>query len=160
MVYVLMGVAGCGKSTVGRVLSKKLVKPFFDADDYHPWENVIKMKREIALNDMDRGPWLLTLNQKICEWNNAGGGILACSALKEKHRCILAKDNDVLFVVLEGSKELIAQRLSARKEHYFSNTLLQSQFECYERPAYGMKVSIAQSVEEICQQILECIRDL
>ena len=160
MVYVLMGVAGCGKSTVGRMLSKKLVKPFFDADDYHPWENVIKMKKGIALNDMDRDPWLLTLNQKICELNNAGGGILACSALKEKHRCILAKGNDVRFVVLEGSKKLIAQRLFERKEHYFSNTLLQSQFECYERPAYGIKVSIAQSVEETCQQIVECIRDL
>jgi carbohydrate kinase (thermoresistant glucokinase family) len=159
MIYVLMGVAGCGKSSVGKRLSKKLVKPFFDADDYHPWKNVIKMKKGVALNDVDREPWLLTLNQKICEWNNAGGGILACSALKEKYRCILAKDNDISFVVLEGSKELIAQRLFARKGHYFSKTLLQSQFECYERPVYGIKISIANSVEDICQQIVESIRE-
>ena len=154
MVYILMGVAGCGKSSVGKMLSEELLKPFFDADSFHSPKNIARMKNAETLSSTDRAPWLLSLNQKIREWNKAGGAVLACSALKESYRRILAKGNDVCFIFLDGEKELIAQRVSSRKGHFFSEKLLQPQFDILEKPAYGMKVSIAHSVEEICQEIL------
>ncbi len=150
-----MGVAGCGKSSVGKMLSDALLKPFFDADNFHSPKNIIKMKNGKALKSEDRTSWLLSLNQKIKKWNEARGAVLACSALKESYRRILSKDNDVYFIFLDGEKELITQRVTSRKGHFFSETLLQTQFDILEKPAYGMKVSIAQSVEEICHEILD-----
>ena len=155
MVYILIGVAGVGKSTVGKKLAKMLDLTFIDADKYHSRNNLYKMTRSIPLNDEDRRPWLDTLNKKISEWNNDGGAILACSALKESYRIILSRNNDVVFVALEGSKDLIRERLMCRKHHVFSFDLLQSQFECYESPLGGIIVSVNQSVEQICLNIIE-----
>ena len=81
MVYILFGVSGSGKTTVGKMLSKILQKPFFDADDYHTSKNILKMKNTLPLTDKDRESWLLNLNKLIAKWNHEDGAILACSAL-------------------------------------------------------------------------------
>ena len=154
-----MGVAGCGKSSVGKMLSKELFKPFIDADSFHSSKNIEKMKNGKPLSNKDRTSWLFSLNQKIMEWNKAKGAVLACSALKESYRIILAKGNDVHFIFLDGEKELIMERVSSRKGHFFSAKLLKTQFNILEKPAYGMQVSITQSVQEICQEILDILEN-
>ncbi|HNT34056.1 MAG TPA: gluconokinase, partial [bacterium] len=83
MVYIVMGVSGCGKTTVGRVLAQRLSLPFFDADSFHSPECITKMKAGIPLSDEDRIPWLTTLAKQIEVWQRSGGSVLACSALKE-----------------------------------------------------------------------------
>lgn len=88
--YVIMGVTGCGKSTIGRLLAKRLAIPFFDGDDYHPDANVHKMSSGIPLTDEDRFPWLTILNSEISKWNSNNGAALACSALKEDYRKIIS----------------------------------------------------------------------
>jgi len=108
MVIILMGVSGCGKTTVGELLAKKLSLPFFDADDFHPVENVKKMQSGMPLNDDDRKPWLDELARQIKKWNRNDGAVLACSALKEKYRQILRGNSnreDVQIVYLKGTKD-------------------------------------------------------
>ena len=100
MVYILFGVSGSGKTTIGKLLSKILQKPFFDADDYHTSENILKIENMLALTDKDRESWLIYLNKLIAKWNKEGGAILACSALKEEYRSMLAKGNNVAFIFL------------------------------------------------------------
>ena len=107
MVHILFGVSGSGKTTVGKLLSKILQKPFFDADDYHTSENILKMKSMLALTDKDRESWLIGLNKLIVKWNKKGGAILACSALKEKYRSMLAEGNNVSFIFLGARNESI-----------------------------------------------------
>lgn len=84
MVLIVMGVSGCGKTTVGKLLSESFKVPFFDADDFHSEEMVEKMRNGFSLDDKDRGPWLAKLSNHIREWDQSGGAILACSALKEQ----------------------------------------------------------------------------
>ena len=158
MVNILIGVSGSGKTTIGKLLSNSIQKPFFDADDYHSPKNILKMKNGMALTDAERRPWLKRLNQLISEWNNNEGAVLACSALKEKHRLRLADGNNVFFIFLEGDKQLISQRLEARKGHFFPTELLQSQFDALEIPTYGIRVEVNRSVEDICKQITAALK--
>jgi carbohydrate kinase (thermoresistant glucokinase family) len=110
-----MGVSGCGKTTIGKSLSIETGLPFYDADDFHSDENIIKMNSNIPLNDTDRLPWLNTLATNIILWENCGGAILACSALKESYRTILESNADnILWIYLSGSFELIKHRLENR----------------------------------------------
>ena len=121
MVYILFGVSGSGKTTIGKLLSKIIQKPFVDADDYHASENILKMENMLALTDKDREVWLIALNELIAQWNKEGGAILACSALKEQYRSMLAEGNNVSFIFLEGNQELISKRIATRKGHFFPN---------------------------------------
>lgn len=157
MIYIVMGVAGCGKSTIGEKLADHLQLPFYDADDFHPKENVIKMNQGIPLNDDDRLPWLKELGSNIIQWEKNGGAVLACSALKEKYRQILESipSHQVQWIYLEGSKELILQRLKQRNNHYMPASLLDSQFEALEKPAYGIHTNISQSPDLIINEILK-----
>jgi gluconokinase len=122
MIVVLMGVSGSGKTTIGTLLAERTGTVFADADDYHPAANKAKMASGQPLNDDDRQPWLEVLNGLMQGWFKAGtGGVLACSALKEKYRTTLANgmpEGTVKFVLLDGSKELIAERLAARQHEY------------------------------------------
>ncbi len=151
-----MGVAGCGKTTIGKLLSKKLCIPFFDADDFHSTENIKKMASGTPLTDADREPWLETLAVKIREWNDTGGAILACSALKEKYRKTLmgSSSGNINWVYLESSMELIAERLRGRKNHFFNPLILESQFNDLEPPNYGVTVNINQTPDLIVEEIL------
>lgn len=155
MVYVIMGVSGSGKTTVGKKLAEKLEMPFFDADDYHPTSNVRKMKSGQPLTDEDRKPWLDGLHDHISEWNSGVGAVLACSALKKSYRDILmGSSNNIRFVYLKGKKEIIQNRMENRKHHYMPPSLLESQFETLEEPENAITVSIENSPDEIVKNIL------
>lgn len=150
-----MGVSGSGKSVVGKGLAARLGWGFYDADDFHPPENIAKMAEGIPLNDNDRIPWLAALHDMIaiCLLQNHPG-VLACSALKEHYRQILLSDNPgVQLVYLKGSYELILARMAARAGHYMKPTMLQSQFTALEEPSNALVVNVALSVDEIIETI-------
>lgn len=154
MIIVVFGVTGCGKSTVGELLANKLQLPFYDADQFHPLENVEKMAQGIPLTDKDRLPWLEILGQHLEQWESNQGAVLACSALNEKYRRILQTVPVIHWVLLEGSKELIRARLNSRVGHFMNPNLLDSQFETLEKPDYGLTVSIDQDPESIVDEII------
>jgi carbohydrate kinase (thermoresistant glucokinase family) len=156
MIIVIMGVAGTGKTTIGRILSAELKLPFFDADDYHPPENVRKMAAGTPLNDDDRRPWLDRLSELLANKEDSGGAILACSALKEQYRRILFSKlkNKPQLVHLTGSKELIASRMQERKGHYMPVSLLDSQLSTLEAPADAMAVGIQGTPPQISAEIV------
>lgn len=154
-----MGVSGSGKTTIGKTLATKLDWDFYDADNFHPPENISKMENGIPLTDSDRLPWLDALHELIESClRRDHPGVLACSALKESYRQKLLEGNDgVEIVYLRGSYELIWSRMSARKNHYMKPEMLQSQFEALEEPTDALTVDISGSVDEIVQEILRHI---
>lgn len=161
MVWIVMGVSGSGKTTVGELLAERFNLPFYDADDFHPPSNVEKMSSGQPLNDEDRKPWLLTLTNHIRDWNNKNGAVLACSALKQNYRDLLkSKSPDVYFIYLQGSKRLILERMKNRNNHYMPTELLDSQFDALEEPAKAIVVPIDQDPEEIVNQILKSMREI
>jgi gluconokinase len=134
--YVVMGVAGSGKSTVGAALARTLGVDFVEGDEYHPAENVERMSRGVPLTDGDRAGWLRALAMRIGEAKKAGTGlVITCSALKRAYRDVLRAGADNLrFVYLRGSRELIAERLANRRGHFMPASLLDSQFATLEEP--------------------------
>ncbi|MCK8520293.1 NADP-dependent phosphogluconate dehydrogenase [Aquimarina sp. D1M17] len=154
-VYVVFGVSGSGKSTVGKALSEKLEIPFYDADDFHPRSNVEKMANGMALNDEDREPWLQNLSKNIEQWSKDGGGVLACSALKVVYRKKLESSlyGGVEWIFLEGSYDLIFNRLTSREAHFFPKELLDSQFETLETWERGITIGIDQGISNIINEI-------
>lgn len=149
-----MGVSGCGKTTVGKLLAAATGIPFVDADAFHPKENIEKMANGIALTDADRKPWLENLNQALKQKSQEKGMILACSALKESYRNILSQGIETLqWIYLKGDFELIQQRMEKR-EHFMNVNLLQSQFDTLEAPTYGLQLSIQEKPETIVKHIL------
>jgi gluconokinase len=141
MIVVLMGVSGSGKTTIGTALAERTGAVFADSDDYHPLANKQKMAAGHPLDDADRQPWLETLNRLMLGWYQSGAsGILACSALKAKYRDTLSSgmpEGTVHFVLLDGSPELIGERLAARKHEFMNPNLLASQLKTLEKPADG-----------------------
>ena len=154
---VIMGVSGSGKTTIGKLLAEALELPFYDADDFHPQQNIEKMSAGKPLNDDDRAPWLQSLNKEMHQWDN--GGVLACSALKESYREILSKGNTVQWIYLDGDFQAILQRMQLR-EHFMKPEMLQSQFDTLEPPSYGIKVTIDQSPEEIVTKIMTTLETI
>lgn len=152
--YIIMGVSGCGKSTIAQKLSEKTRIPFVDADDFHPTGNIEKMSKGIPLNDEDRLPWLKNLNSFLQKEATNKGTILACSALKESYRRILSKNISVTWIYLKGDFNTIYNRLNKREDHFMDSSLLQSQFDTLEEPTYGTHISIDQNPETIVQSIL------
>jgi gluconokinase len=156
MIIILMGVSGSGKTTVGEKLAERLDCEFADADDFHPPENVVKMRAGMSLNDEDRAPWLDALRRLIkTKLNEKSCLILACSALKQKYRDVLRVNETVRFIYLKGSRDLIEPRLSMRTGHFFSPALLQSQFEALEEPENALTIGINDAPEEIVEKILK-----
>ncbi|XP_072137680.1 probable gluconokinase [Mobula birostris] len=179
MILVLMGVSGCGKTTVSSSLAEKLGWKFYDADDYHSEENKEKMAKGIPLNDEERIPWLCTLQEILLrEYLLGASVILACSSLKRMYRRILMGEHriikrklenpeeqkysqfdfnkDILFVYLHGSIELIIKRLETRRGHFMSASLLQSQFDTLEPPEDTenfISINIEKSIPEIVAEI-------
>ena len=134
---VVMGVSGSGKSTFGRVLAHELRATFLDADDFHPSENVARMRRGIALTDAERAPWLAALAARLARASaETESVVLACSALKRSYRDALRQGAPQLALLhLSGSQALLAQRLAARHDHYMPPSLLASQLSTLEAPA-------------------------
>jgi gluconokinase len=153
---IVMGVSGCGKTSVGRELAARLGWDFFDADDYHPPENVAKMASGVPLDDSDREPWLEELNGLLRRTLSAGRNpVLACSALKERYRGTLLRGNDgVRIVYLKGSFDLIFERMQKRPGHYFKAGMLRSQFDALEEPEDAIPAGIDRPVAEIADGIL------
>jgi gluconokinase len=155
MVVILFGVAGSGKTTVGRLLSRELGWRFYDADDFHPISNVEKMKQAIPLSDEDRRPWLEGLRELIRTCLTQGvDAVLACSALKESYRQYLRINEKVRFVFLKGDFDLIQERLRSRYGHFMDASLLRSQFDALEEPKEeAVVVDVASSPRVIVQTI-------
>jgi gluconokinase len=154
---VIMGVSGSGKTSVGKALAEHLRWDFYDADEFHPPENVVKMSNGIPLNDSDRVPWLAALHDLISASLKGNRlGVLACSALKEHYRQRLLEGNDhVQLVYLKGNFDLIWSRMNVRKDHYMKPAMLQSQFEALEEPTKALIIDISGSVGDVVQEILD-----
>jgi 6-phosphogluconate dehydrogenase len=151
-----MGVSGCGKTTVGALLSQKTGIQFYDGDDFHPKANVDKMASGQALNDEDRNVFLNAINSKMRELKAQNqSGIFACSALKEIYRNWLsvAVEHEIRFVYLKGREKLISKRLAKRTGHFMPPNLLKSQLETLEEPRNTLTFSIAMEPEVIAEEI-------
>ena len=159
MTVVIMGVCGCGKTTIGRALADELGWVFLDADEYHPESNVAKMAAGVALTDDDRWPWLDRLSRELRALH-AGGrhAILACSALRQAYRDRLATAGDVKWVYLKGDLATIEPRLASRRGHFMPPSLLASQFAALEEPAAAIVVDIRQSIADQVAQIASGLR--
>lgn len=146
---VVMGVSGCGKSTMGAALAARLGLPMIDGDDLHLPESVAKMRAGIALQDADRWPWLDRVGQRLAACDPATGLVLACSALRRAYRDrIRGHAGEVRFVFLDGSFELIRQRMAGRAGHYMQPQMLESQFRTLERPSADETDVIALPITE------------
>lgn len=160
--FIVMGVSGCGKSTIARELAAASRGVYLDGDDYHPPENKAKMTSGTPLNDNDRAGWLEKLNELLREHAERGEQLfLACSALKEKYRDILRKDLDKLeFVHLAGDFDTIYDRMKQRSNHFMPPELLQSQFDALEDPTYALHLDTREPVDKLIEDCLERWPDL
>jgi len=160
MIVVLMGVCGCGKSTIGRALAAELDWPFLDADTVHPQANVAKMAAGIPLTDEDRWPWFDRIVAEMRRHAAAGKHVvIACSALKQAYRDRLATGGSVRFVYLKGDAKTIAPRLAGRTGHFMPPSLLESQFATLEEPAAAIVIDIVQPIAAQVAAITRALRE-
>jgi gluconokinase len=159
-VLVLMGVSGCGKTTVAAILAGRLGWPFEEGDALHPQANIEKMAAGHPLSDADRWPWLGKVADWIGDRLDAGEtGLITCSALRRSYRELInRRGSGLIFVFLAGSKETIAARLAARHDHFMRASLLDSQFTDLEEPTTdepAVRVDIGPPPAEIADKIME-----
>ncbi|MBM3394415.1 MAG: gluconokinase [Betaproteobacteria bacterium] len=155
MIVVVMGVSGCGKTTVGAMLARRQGWQFIDADDHHPAANIAKMSQGIPLQDDDRWPWLAQLNVRLRDVDLQGEhAVLACSALKQRYRDRIAGGlADLRWIFLNGSFALIESRLRDRRDHYMKPGLLRSQFDALEPPVDALELDVAPTPETLLNVI-------
>ncbi|GAA3208837.1 gluconokinase [Actinocorallia longicatena] len=157
---VVMGVTGCGKTTVGKALAERLGIPFADGDAFHSEANVKKMAEGVPLDDADREPWLRSVGKWLEE--HPAGGVMGCSALKRRYRDLLREGApEAWFVHLHGSPEEIHRRVSRRKGHFMPESLVESQFatlEPLEPDERGVVVDLELSVEEQVKAAVRAIQ--
>lgn len=159
---VVMGVCASGKTTIGEHLAKKLGRKFIDGDDLHPRANIQKMASGQPLNDDDRKPWLERIRDAAYSLESKNEhGIIVCSALKKVYRDQIREGNEnVTFLFLDGSKELILERMRARQGHFMKENMVNSQFEALERPENEPRtifVSIDATIEDVVSNAAELI---
>ncbi|MEP7133361.1 MAG: gluconokinase [Chloroflexota bacterium] len=154
--FVIMGVSGSGKSTLGQALAQRLGWDFFDADDFHPPENIAKMAVGIPLSDSDRTPWLTSLSDLLLFVLKAERHpVLACSALKESYRQqLLAGTNGIEVIYLRGSYELIQERMSGREGHFMKPEMLKSQLSTLEEPKNALILDVSMPLDEMVGLVL------
>ena len=157
-----MGVAGAGKTTVGRLLANALGWSFIDADEYHSAENVALMRRGIALTDEDREPWLASLRGTIeATLARDGRAVVACSALKHAYRLALTPAgaaHTVRFVFLDAGEDLLRERLASRRGHYAGVALVESQLATLERPRDAIRLDAGQTPEALVAEIRAALK--
>ncbi|WP_041811533.1 gluconokinase [Rhodococcus jostii] len=161
---VVMGVTGCGKTTVAQQLSELTGHRFLDADDLHPPSNVEKMAAGIPLTDDDRAPWLAVVRDRLQALSDQGRrGVVACSALRQSYRDILRDVSDpVLFVHLTGEREVIHGRMQARSGHFMPPALLDSQFallEPLDADEFGVVLDVAPAPDAIARAAAEYLHE-
>ena len=158
--WVVMGVSGCGKTSIGEKLAAALGVPFIEGDAFHSQANIAKMTAGTALTDDDRRDWLLTLRDKLAA--REGGAVLSCSSLKRAYRDLLrSAGGDVRFAHLAGERGLLLERVSNRPGHYMPLSLLDSQLDTLESlqpDEAGVTVDIRDSQEQLVAQILASVR--
>jgi gluconokinase len=157
MIVVVMGVSGCGKSTVAGLLAHELRCTFLDGDDFHSATNRAKMQAGTPLTDADREPWLEDIRASIEEANKDGRSlVIACSALKAAYRDVLRGEmRDVQFVYLKADFGLLQERLQMRKDHFFNPALLQSQLDTLEEPSDAVTVNVSLPCTAIVAKVME-----
>ncbi|WP_017663490.1 gluconokinase [Baaleninema simplex] len=156
-IYIVMGVSGAGKTSVGRQLARRLNVEFIEGDEFHPPENVDKMRNGVPLTDRDRDPWLWALRDKIDDVRQQGNSaVVACSALKAKYREILEPgEATVTWIFLDPERSLLQQRLAQRQGHFMTARLLESQFEALEKPQTAIVENARGAIAEIVESILQ-----
>ena len=166
-IIIVMGVSSSGKSSVGQAIARRLHVPFLDGDGYHPEANVEKMRAGIPLNDEDRWPWLERLARALHEAaERKGASVGACSALKRAYRDFLAQQagEPITFVYLDGSREIIGERMARRHHEYMPTSLLDSQFATLEVPDPATEnvlvVPVTDSIEKITQTVTKALGHL
>lgn len=160
MIILVMGVAGAGKTTVGRKLAGALGFDFADADHFHTAACVEKMRRGLPLDDADRAPWLAALAAAVDTWLDADEDVvLACSALKSTYRNQLLRDRSRMAVVyLDVPPGVARARLDARAGHFMPSRLVDSQFQTLEEPLDALRVDATQPLRIVVQQIVDALR--
>lgn len=162
MIVVLMGVSGIGKTTIGKLLAARTGWKFEDADDYHSEASRQRMAAGIPLTDADRRPWLTVLHERMLQYRQKGkSAILACSALKQQYRELLASGfgkNEMRFVYLHAPAALIKERMKSRHHPYMNPDLLDGQLAELEVPSKAWPISVARSLEEAVEEILARLR--
>ena len=144
MIWLVMGVIGCGKTTLGRAMAERLKIPFYDADDFHPSANREKLQRDQPLTDVDRRPWLESLAAQMAGWEKSGGAVLACSALKESYRHTLANSGASMKVIwVQITPEQAKERLMSRQHDLVGKfeKILKAQFADLEAPKNAVVVA-------------------
>jgi gluconokinase len=157
--FVVMGVCGCGKTTIGEMLSDRLGLPFVEGDTLHPRDNVDAMSRGIPLTDEMRAPWLATIADTLSSAD--GGMVVSCSALKQIYRDILRGGGDVFFVHLTLDFETASARVGNRPGHYMPASLVQSQFDALQDLAHGengIALDATRDPDDIIRSVLEHVR--
>jgi 6-phosphogluconate dehydrogenase len=164
MIVISMGVTGCGKTTLGQMLASKRGLPFYDADDFHPESNRQKLRQDIALTDEDRLPWLQILHDKVIQWENDGGAILACSALKQSYHDVLSGNGTIpiQWVYLQADKQLIANRLEQRAQSGHPlirkfEKIITGQFADLEEPTDALVLNAAHTPDLNLQKAMKLI---
>ncbi|MEG9499274.1 gluconokinase [Mannheimia indoligenes] len=164
--FILMGVSSTGKTSVGTAVAQKLGLKLIDGDDLHPRANILKMANGTPLNDDDRRPWLERINDAAFSLEQKSEkGIIVCSALKKKYRDQIREGNaDVKFLFLNGSFELVLERMKQRKGHFMKPEMLQSQFNTLEIPQTDepdvIFIDIDGSFEEVVERCVEAVKPL
>jgi gluconokinase len=154
MLILVMGVTGSGKTTIGKLLAKRIKSDFLDADDFHSAANREKMRHGIPLTDADRAPWLAAIHDELVRADSAGRGVvLACSALKQEYRETLAAGLDLKIVFLHGTVEQLRRNLATRAGHFAGESLVPSQLATLEEPDGVIVEDIAATPEEIVEDI-------
>jgi gluconokinase len=154
--FLIIGVSGSGKTTVGQALAQKLGWDFFDADDFHPPANIAKMASGIPLSDSDRAPWLAALHDQLSSSLKSNRHpILACSALKENYRTQLLDGIDGIEIIyLKGTYDLIWSRMSTREGHFMRPEMLRTQFAVLEDPEHVFALDISLPVKDMIDKII------
>ena len=159
MIIAVIGVSGSGKTTIGKMLAKAMNCRFLEGDSLHSRENISKMRHGIPLTDAERAPWLAAIHARILNRFERGQDlVVACSALKQRYRAVLAEGVPITWVYLKGSFELIRSRLRHRSSHFMKADMLASQFDTLEEPSDALVVDVSAPPNVIVEKILSHLR--